>query len=287
MSLVKVIIMNTNQCLKIKKIISESDCIVVGAGAGFSASGGLDYSPLTFKKLYPELVLKYNMTDWYTSSFYDFDDEAERWCYWAKHVDYSFIKPKQFSVYKDLYNIIKDKDYFIITTNVDGQFLKGNFNKEKIFEVQGSYGKIQCQKACHNKLYDNTEMVLDMLSTSDEYYIKNELVPKCPVCGGNMEMNLRKDNFFVEDETWDISNDRFVNFLKINSNKKILFIELGVGFNTPGIIRYPFENLVSKNKNFKLFRINDMYIDLYKDISDQCILIKGNCSDILKNLNSN
>lgn len=273
--------MNTNQCLKINEMINNADCIIVGAGAGLSVSGGLDYSSETFSKLYPELVERYKMTDWYSSSFYDFDTEEKKWSYWSKHINYSFIKPKEYQVYKDLFYLIKDKKYFIITTNVDGQFLKGKYSKNKIFEVQGSYGKIQCQNACHNSLYDNTNIVKEMLLSNDEFNINSELIPKCPVCGGPMDMNLRKDNLFIEDEHWQMSNDRYINFLKENIDKKILLIELGVGFNTPGIIRYPFENLVLNNDNIKLIRINDKFVEPYYNIKNRSLLIKGNCSDIL------
>lgn len=277
--------MNTNQCLKIKEMLNEADCVIIGAGAGLSASGGLDYSSETFLKLYPELASEYKMTDWYTSSFYEFDTEEEKWSYWAKHIDYSFIKQEQFQVYVDLFNLIKEKEYFVITTNVDGQFLKGNFDKNKIFEVQGSYGKIQCQNACHNTLYDNTKIVAKMLDTNEMFKIKTDLVPKCPLCGKMMEMNLRKDSLFVEDENWTLSNNNFSEFINKNSKKNLLLIELGVGFNTPGIIRYPFENLVSDNKNVKLIRINDKFIDLYRDITEKSVLVKDNCSDVLKKIN--
>lgn len=276
--------MNTEQCLRIKEMINQADCIIVGAGAGLSVSGGLDYSNETFSKLYPEFVSKYGMTDWYTSSFFEFDNEEERWNYWAKHIDYSFIKPKQYEVYKDLFNAIKDKEYFVITTNVDGQFLKGNFDEDRIFEVQGSYGKIQCQNACHNKLYDNTKLVGKMLISSESCRIKSELIPKCPICNGNMEMNLRKDNLFIEDEKWQYSNEKYEEFLNKNINKRLVLLELGVGFNTPGIIRYPFEKLVYNNQNIELIRINDKYIETVVDISDKVELVNDDCAEILKRI---
>lgn len=274
--------MNINQCLKIKEMIKEADCIIVGAGAGFSVSAGLDYSEETFAKLYPELVSKYKMTDWYTSSFYNFKTEEERWSYWAKHVDYSFIKPKQYQAYKDLFNLIKTKEYFVITTNVDGQFLKGGFSEDKVFQVQGSYGMIQCECACHNKLYDNTKLVEKMLLSDDECKIESNLIPKCPICECNMEMNLRKDNYFVEDENWEISNKKYEEFINKNIDKKMVLLELGVGFNTPGIIRYPFEKLVMNNSNIKLIRINDKYVETVFDINDKVELVKDDCGKILK-----
>lgn len=198
MFIVRVIIMNTASYLKIKELIREAKAILIGAGAGLSASAGIDYSKESFKNNFLELVKYYGMTDMYTSSFYEFDTEEERWSYWAKHINYSFIAPPPLEAYKKLFEIVKDKNYFVITTNVDGQFEKSGFDHNKIFEVQGSYGKMQCSVGCHNKLYDNTKLVSDMLMGENKLKVKSELVPKCPVCGRKMEINIRKDAFLLK-----------------------------------------------------------------------------------------
>ena len=269
---------------KIKKCINDADAILIGAGAGLSSSAGIDYSKESFKKNFPELVNVYGMTDMYTSSFYEFDTEEERWSYWAKHINYSFIAPPPLKAYKDLFKLVKDKNYFVITTNVDGQFLKSGFNHERVFEVQGSYGKMQCSVGCHNKLYDNTELVKKMLKSKDHLKIDSNLVPKCPVCGRKMEINIRKDAFFVEDDNWNKLSKTYEKFINDNIDKKLVLIELGVGFNTPGIIRFPFEQLAYNNNNITLIRINDKYNDMDYKIKEKAFCIKKDCAKAISNI---
>lgn len=184
---------------KIKEIINNADAIIIGAGAGLSTAAGINYGEDGFKEKFPELVERYGMTDMYSSSFYHFETEEERWSYWAKHINYLYnIEVKD--IYKKLFKLLKDKNYFVITTNVDGQFLKAGFAKEKVFEVQGSLSKIQCAKACHNKLYNDLPLIKEMLDSDNNCQIPLELVPRCPVCKGKMYVNLRKNSFFVEDD---------------------------------------------------------------------------------------
>ena len=269
--------------LKIKEMINKSDAIIIGAGAGLSTSAGIDYGPKNFKKNFPELVLKYRMTDMYTSSFYQFQTEEERWSYWAKHINYLYnVDAKE--VCMKLYELLKDKNCFVITTNVDGQFLKAGFAEDKVFEVQGSLSKIQCSVGCHNKLYDDLDLVKEMIKKDHDCKVPTELVPICPVCHEKMEVNLRKDAFFVEDEHWDKLNDNYENFIKQNKNKKLLLIELGVGFNTPSIIRFPFENMTLKFKDTTLIRVNDKYSDLVYEIQDKSILINDDCANFISEL---
>ena len=204
----------------IKEKINDVDVIIIGAGAGLSTAAGVNYGTKDFDKNFPELVKHYGFTDMYTSSFYDFDTEEERWSYWAKHINYLCIGMEASDTYKNLFNLVKDKEYFVLTTNVDRQFLKAGFDSNKVFEVQGALTKIQCSRACHNKLYDDTEIIKEMLKKNKNIKIPSELVPKCPVCGETMEVNLRKDNFFVEDDYWEehsnnyekFENDRFLNY---------------------------------------------------------------------------
>ncbi len=276
--------MNTNLYLKIKEKIEEADAIVIGAGSGLSTSAGINYGTKDFDKLFPELVEKYGFTDMYTSSFYDFETEEERWSYWAKHINYLCIGRNAENVYKDLFEIVKDKDYFVLTTNVDRQFLASGFKDEKVFEVQGALTKIQCANACHNKLYDDTKMIKEMLKEDKDCRIPSRLVPKCPVCGGNMEVNLCKDNFFVEDDYWHEHEKSFKKFINENKDKKVLFLELGAGFNTPGIIRYPFEELTYELKDAFLIRVNDKYAFVPNDIEDKALEVQDDIAKVIKEI---
>ena len=196
------------------------------------------------------------MTDMYAAGFYPFPSEEARWGYWSKHALLNRFDPPALPLYQELYSIVKDKDYFVLTTNVDHQFYKAGFSAEKIFATQGDYGEIQCQRGCHPKTYDAEELFRKMDARRRDCLIPSELVPKCPVCGGNMTMHLRCDNYFVEDEQWHEAADRYADFLDRNQSKKVVLIELGVGFNTPIIIRFPFEKLVREHATYRLLRLN-------------------------------
>ena len=217
--------------------------------------------------------------DLYTSSFYNFNTQEEYWAYWANHINFANLSMSGTKLYKEIFKVVREKDYFVITTNVDDQFYKSGFDKCKIFRVQGSYALNQCAKACHNKLYSNKEIVLDMLQNIDEdLKIPSRLVPKCPVCKGDMEPNLRKDEYFVQDEIWYMQSDRYKEFIQKNKGNQVVMLEFGVGFNTPGIIRFPFEKMLIQNKNWTLIRFNrdsknffdideDRYIEYKEDIN--------------------
>jgi NAD-dependent SIR2 family protein deacetylase len=269
----------------IKDRIKNADAIVIGAGAGLSTAAGVNYGSKNFNVNFPELVKTYGFTDMYTSSFYEFKTEEERWSYWAKHINYLCLSMEASQTYKMLYDLVKYKNYFVLTTNVDRQFIKAGFDKNKVFEIQGSLTKIQCAKSCHNKLYDDTDMIKEMLEKNDGVKIPSNLVPVCPVCGGPMEVNLRKDNFFVEDEYWEEHEKKYQHFINNYKNKKIVFLELGAGFNTPGIIRYPFEGLTYELKNAFLIRVNTRYYTVPDDIKDKSIGIGEDINNLLKRLN--
>lgn len=266
---------------KIKEVICNAGAIIIGAGAGLSTSAGINYGTTDFAKNFPELVQKYQMTDMYTSSFYEFKTEEERWSYWAKHINYLYNIPAT-NVYKNLYELVKNKEYFIITTNVDGQFLKAGFAKEKVFEVQGSLSKMQCSVGCHQKLYDVLALVQEMLHNEKDCKISSDLVPYCPRCGEKMEINLRKDAFFVEDAHWHKLHDEYERFIQENKNKKLVLLELGVGFNTPSIIRFPFESITSKYEHVTLIRVNDKYLEIAFEIQNKSILVKEDCGKFIK-----
>ena len=172
------------------------------------------------------------MKDMYTSSFYPFRTEEERLAYWAKHISVNRYDTPATQLYLDLLQLAKRRKYFVITTNVEHQFFKAGFPAEKFFAVQGDYGFFQCAKGCHNKLYYNESLVKDMIAQTVDCKIPAELVPHCPVCGGPMDVNIRKDNYFVEDEAWYDASNRYTAFVQETIGKRIVYLELGVGFNT-------------------------------------------------------
>ena len=246
--------------------INEADAVLIGAGSGLSTAAGIKYAGDEFKKEFAPFISKYGFTDLYSSSFYEFDTYEEYWAYFAKHINYANTGRSATKLYEKIYDLIKEKEYFVITTNVDDQFFKSGFDKNRIFRVQGSYALNQCEVACHEKLYQNKEIVDKMLKSIDkDLRVDSSILPYCPVCSGKMVPNLRKDEYFVEDDLWHKQSDSYREFLKSNKDKKLLMLEFGVGFNTPGIIRYPFEQMAHENDKWTLIRFNkekQTYYDL-------------------------
>lgn len=252
-------IMQDNYTIRInkaKELFKNTGHIVVGAGAGLSTAAGLEFTGSRFTENFASFICKYHMEDLYTSSFYPFQTEEEKWAYWAKHISLNRYETPATPLYKQLLHSLEGKDYFVITTNVDGQFRKAGFDTDQLFEVQGDYALFQCRYGCHSKLYDNEEAVKYMLTQTIDCRIPSYLIPKCPICGCEMDINLRKDEYFVQDNNWYDSSARYNKFLSKVKNKPVVFLEIGVGFNTPVIIKYPFEEMVYKNQQATLIRMN-------------------------------
>ena len=261
--------------IKSKKLIEEADVILIGAGAGLSSSAGLTYSGERFQKHFSEFINKYEITDMYSAVFYPYKTLEEKWGYLSEHIYQNRYSDTGLTLYKVLLEIVRDKDYFVITTNVDSQFEKVGFKKEKIFEVQGNYGQFQCSVPCHNKVYSNKEIIFEMRKQRKDLKIPTNLIPKCPRCNAEMTTHLRVDNLFVQTEEWYKQQERYYKFLEKNQNKKIVLLELGVGFNTPTIIKFPFERLNKFLDNTKLIRVNkenyfkdDSIISIEEDIKE-------------------
>ncbi len=248
-----------NQIKQAAELIKNADAVIIGAGAGASTAAGIQYGGKRFTDNFSEFIEKYGsdyMTDMYAAGFYPYPSEEAKWGYWSKHAIMNRFEPPALPLYTQLYDIVKDKEYFVLTTNVDHQFFKAGFDENRIFATQGDYGKIQCQRACHPKTYDAKDLFYKMDAVRSDCLIPSDLVPKCPVCGGKMAMHLRCDNYFVEDEAWHEAADRYAEFLESSKGEKVVLLELGVGFNTPIIIRFPFEKLVRENKDYSLIRLN-------------------------------
>lgn len=246
---------------KLRALLDEADCVLIGGGSGLSSAAGLTYSGQRFTENFGDFIGRYGMTDMYSAGFYPFKTQEEKWAYWSRHVLLNRWLPPALPLYQSLFGLVKDKDYFVITSNVDAQFYKAGFAPERIFAVQGDYGKLQCAKGCHDGLYDNESIVRRMAAEQKDCRIPSSLVPKCPVCGREMEVNIRKDEYFVQDKAWYAAEERCEDFYDKACGKRTLLLELGVGYNTPTIIRFPFERMVYENENVFLVRVNAQYPD--------------------------
>lgn len=275
---------NNNEIEKLKTEIESADCIVIGAGAGLSTAAGFTYSGERFKKYFSDFEAKCGFHDMYTGGFFPFETQEEMWAYWSRFIWCNRYMDAPNGTYKTLSRLMKDKDYFVITTNVDHQFQKAGFDKERLFYTQGDYGLFQCSEPCHMQTYDNETQVKEMLEFQQDMKIPSELIPKCPKCGKPMTMNLRSDDKFVEDEGWHKAAERYDDFLQAHKGQHILFLELGVGYNTPGIIKYPFWRMTARNPNAVYACLNFSEAYAPDEIAKQSILISGDIHEVLSKI---
>lgn len=232
---------------KLKEKIRTADAVVIGAGAGLSTAAGFTYDGERFEKYFSDFRQKYGFEDMYSGGFYPYKTPEEHWAYWSRYIFVNRYQDAPKPIYEELLKLVADKDYFVITTNVDHCFQKAGFDKKRLFYTQGDYGLFQCSEPCYRKTFDNEDIVLEMLKQQKDMKIPTELLPVCPHCGKPLIMNLRSDDKFVEDEGWHRAAERYENFLRTRAGGKILFLELGVGYNTPVIIKYPFWQMTAKN----------------------------------------
>ena len=269
---------------RLKEALETTDTIVIGAGAGLSTSAGFTYSGERFEKHFSDFREKYGFTDMYSGGFYPYATPEEMWAFWSRNIWVNrYLDPPK-PIYENLLKLVKNKDYFVITTNVDHCFQKAGFDKRRLFYTQGDYGLFQCSEPCHDKTYDNKTAVMQMLEQQADLRIPRSLIPTCPVCGKPMTMNLRSDNTFVEDEGWYAAAHRYEEFLREKSGQKILFLELGVGYNTPVIIKYPFWRMTLNNPNATYACINLGQAGAPKEILKQSICIDDDIGTVLQQL---
>lgn len=278
------------QIMQAAEMIKEADYVLIGAGAGLSTAAGAVYGGTWFQKNFKEFQERYGngpyMQDMYSAGFYSYPDEESFWGYWSKQAILGGIDLDVTPLYKDILALLKDKKTFCLSTNADGQFQKAGYKEDQIFCTQGDYFHIQCEKACHQRSYNAVKLFKQMNQARKNCQIPVYMVPKCPVCGGPMTMNLRCDQYFVQDDNWYQAEKRFGDFLNeaLKSKQKILLLELGVGFNTPTIIRFPFEKLVKENKQINLLRLNLNEAVIPESIEKRAIGINQDIKSTIKDL---
>lgn len=269
---------------RLKEEMETADAILIGAGAGLSTSAGLTYSGERFERYFSDFHERYGINDIYSGGFYPYETLEEYWAWWSRHIYYNRYDLPAGKPYTDLLEQVKDRDYFVLTTNVDHQFQLAGFDKKRLFYTQGDYGLWQCSKACHQKTYDNEETVRKMIAEQVNMKIPTELIPKCPVCGAPMTMNLRSDNTFVQDEGWYAAANRYDDFVRRHKGLHILYLELGVGANTPGIIKYPFWQMTAKNPKAVYACVNRGEAYCPQEIKKQSICFDMDIAEVLKSI---
>ena len=269
------------QTSRLKEKLQNSDAIVIGAGAGLSTAAGFTYSGERFEKYFFDFEEQYGFHDMYSGGFYPYKTPEEYWAYWSRYIFINrYMNPPK-PVYCNLFELVKDKDYFVITTNVDHCFQTAGFDKKRLFYTQGDYGLFQCSVPCHNKTYNNEELVRRMVKEQRNMRIPTELIPRCPVCGKPMTMNLRADDKFVQDEGWDMACERYERFINAHKRDNVLYLELGVGYNTPAIIKYPFWRLTVQNKRATYACINHGEAFCPEQLQKQAICLNDDIGNVL------
>ena len=284
---------------KFRETLAHVDAVIIGAGAGLSTSAGFVYTGERFDRYFQDFSEKYHFRDMYSGGFYPYHTLEEHWAYWSRYIYINRYMDALNPVYDRLYELVKDKDYFVLTTNVDHCFQKAGFDKHRLFYTQGDYGLFQCSSPCHPMTYENKDVVREMVEAQG-YVIDGNgililsegnipkmtvpagLVPRCPVCGKPMAMNLRADDTFVQDNGWYQASERYSDFIRRHEGLQVLFLELGVGMNTPGIIKYPFWRMTAENPEAIYVCIN--YGEAYcpKEIEERTICIDGDIGDLIK-----
>ncbi len=274
----------SQQINKVKQIMDQSDAVIVGAGSGLSTSAGLTYSGERFQKNFADFIEKYHFADMYSATFYPYPSLEAYWAYMSRHIALNRYTAPVGKPYKDLLCLLKERDYFVITTNVDHQFQKAGFDKNRLFYTQGDYGLWQCSVPCHERTYENRDAVFEMVRMQQGLHIPTKLIPYCPKCGKPMSMHLRCDHTFVQDEGWYAAFHRYERFIRQHDKNAVLYLELGVGDNTPAIIKYPFWLMTAQNPKAAYVCINMENAASPEEIQDQSVCIKADIGKVLASL---
>ena len=272
------------QIKNLQAALREADAVVIGAGAGLSTSAGFTYDGERFEKYFSDFYARYGFSDMYSGGFYPYATLEEHWAYWSRYIYINRYLDAPKPVYDDLLKLVQDKDYFVITTNVDHCFQKAGFDKKRLFYTQGDYGLFQCSEPCCQETFENEAVIREMVRRQENMKVPTELLPTCPHCGKPLTMNLRCDNTFVEDEGWHRAAERYENFLRTRAGGKILFLELGVGYNTPVIIKYPFWQMTAKNPNATYACINQGQAVCPQEIEQRSICMDADLSAVFARL---
>ena len=274
----------SSELVRLRTALADAEAVIVGAGAGLSTSAGFVYDGERFQTHFGDFAAKYHFRDMYSGGFYLFETPEEHWAYWSRYIWLNRYTPAPKPVYENLLALLRDKDYFVLTTNVDHQFQKAGFDKKRLFYTQGDYGLFQCSGPCCQKTWDNEAVIRQMVEQQRDMRVPAALVPHCPVCGRPMTMNLRCDDTFVQDEGWYRASERYSEFLRRHKGVRTLFLELGVGYNTPAIIKYPFWRMARDWKDAVYVCLN--YGEAYApdEIRQRSVCIDGDIGEILSRL---
>ena len=269
---------------RLREALDRADAVVIGAGAGLSTAAGFTYAGERFRRYFADFAAKYGFSDMYAGGFYPYPTPEEFWAYWSRYIYVNrYLDPPR-PVYERLLALVREKDYFVLTTNVDHCFQKAGFDKERLFYTQGDYGLFQCSGPCRRETYDNEDTVRRMVEAQRDMRVPSELLPRCPHCGRPLTVNLRSDDKFVEDAGWHRAAARYEDFLRTRSGGRVLFWELGVGYNTPGIVKFPFWRMTAANPKAVYACVNAGEAACPPQIARRSVLLSADISRVLRDI---
>ncbi len=285
----------------LKQALHSADAVMIGAGAGLSTAAGFVYTGERFEKYFNDFGKKYGFRDMYSGGFYPYKTMEEFWAYWSRYIWINRYMDAPKSTYDALFDLVREKDYFVLTTNVDHCFQKASFDKKRLFYTQGDYGLFQCTKPCCQKTWDNEAVIRQMILAQGykigkqnelvlpegkalAMAVPTELLPKCPNCGRPLTMNLRSDDTFVEDEGWKAAAAEYETWLTAHQQDQMVYLEIGVGYNTPGIVKYNFWQQVYQNPKAIYACLNLEEEPVPNEIKAQSIVISGDSDTIIREL---
>ena len=271
----------SRQVDRLRSALAKADAVVIGAGAGLSTAAGYTYSGERFERLFGDFAARYGFSDMYSGGFYPYETLEEHWAFWSRYVMCNRFAPAPLPVYDQLLALVRGRDYFVLTTNVDHCFQRAGFDKRRLFYTQGDYGLFQCSRPCCQETRDNEKTIRAMVDQQRDLRVPSGLVPRCPHCGAPAAMNLRSDSTFVEDEGWHRAAARYEDFLRRHAGMRTLFLELGVGGNTPGIIKYPFWRMTATSEKATYACLNLGEAVAPVEIADRSILIDADIARTL------
>ena len=271
----------SKQVARLRAALEQADAVIVGAGAGLSTAAGYTYSGARFQKLFGDFAARYGFSDMYSGGFYPYATPEEYWAFWSRYILCNRYEPMPVPVYEQLLDLVRDRDYFVLTTNVDHCFQRAGFDKRRLFYTQGDYGLFQCSRPCCQETWDNEDVVRAMASEQRDMRVPSELVPRCPRCGAPAVPNLRADDAFVEDVGWHRAAQRYEDFLRRHAHVRTLYLEIGVGGNTPGIIKYPFWQMTAQAEDATYACVNLGEAVAPVEIDHRSILIDASAAQVL------
>lgn len=274
-----------SECVdRIADAIRDADAILVGAGAGLSTAAGFAYAGKRFDDNFADFRDAYGITDMYTGGFYPFPDEESLWAWWSRSILLNRYDCPVGQPYLDLLHMLHGREYFVLTTNVDHQFQRAGIDHDRLFYTQGDYGLLQCSRPCHQATYDNEDLIRRMVAEQSDLRVPSELVPHCPRCGAPMSLNLRCDDTFVEDAGWHAAAKRYDDFLCEHRHDRIVLLEVGVGGNTPGIIKYPFWRMAAQNRHATYVQLNKGEVLAPSQLERQSVILDCDAAKVLSSV---